>query len=114
MARVIRGQVLSLKARPFVEAARAMGVPTRQILGRHLLPNLLGPIVVYATLTVPQAMLQESFLSFLGIGIQAPVPTWGSLAAEGVKSVNTVVSFWWMIVFPCGLLGLTLLCLKLN
>jgi ABC-type dipeptide/oligopeptide/nickel transport system permease subunit len=87
-------------------------VPTRSILLRHLLPNLIGPIIVYATLTVPQAILQESFLSFLGIGIQAPVPTWGSLAAEGVKAVNTVVSFWWTVLFPCGLLGLTLLCLN--
>jgi len=112
MARVIRGQVLSLKTQPFMEAARAGGVPTRRILLRHLLPNLIGPIIVYATLTVPQAILQESFLSFLGIGIQAPVPTWGSLAAEGVKAVNTVVSFWWMVFFPSALLGLTLLCLN--
>ncbi len=112
MARVIRGQVLSLKARPFMEAARAMGVPSRRIIVRHLLPNLIGPIVVYATLTVPQAILQESFLSFLGIGIQPPVPTWGSLASEGVKAVNTVVSFWWMVLFPCLLLGITLLCLN--
>ncbi len=112
MARVIRGQVLSLKAQPFIEAARALGVPTRRILVRHLLPNLVGPIVVYATLTVPQAILQESFLSFLGIGVQAPMPSWGSLASEGVRAVNTVVSFWWMVVFPCGLLGMTLLCLN--
>jgi oligopeptide transport system permease protein len=112
MARVIRGQVLSLKAQPFMEAGRALGVPTRRILTRHLLPNLIGPIIVYTTLTVPQAILQESFLSFLGIGIQAPVPTWGSLASDGVKAVNNVVSFWWMVLFPCGLLGLTLLCLN--
>ena len=112
MARVIRGQVLSLKSQPFMEAARALGVPTRRVLVRHLLPNLMGPIIVYATLTVPGAILQESFLSFLGIGVQAPVPTWGSLAAEGVKAVNTVESFWWMVLFPCGLLGLTLLCLN--
>lgn len=112
MARVIRGQVLSLKAQPFLEAARALGLPTPRIFLRHLLPNLLGPIIVYATLTVPQAILQESFLSFLGIGIQAPMPTWGSLASEGVKAVNTVESFWWMVFFPCALLGLTLLCLN--
>jgi len=112
MARVVRGQVLSLKAQPFLEAARALGLPTGRILVRHLLPNLLGPIIVYATLTVPQAILQESFLSFLGIGIQAPMPTWGSLASEGVKAVNTVASYWWMVAFPCGLLGLTLLCLN--
>jgi oligopeptide transport system permease protein len=112
MARVIRGQVLSLKLQPFIEAARALGIPNRKIFARHLLPNLAGPIIVYATLTVPQAILQESFLSFLGIGIQAPMPTWGSLASDGVKAVNTVVSFWWTILFPCGLLGLTLLCLN--
>jgi len=112
MARVIRGQVLSLKTQPFIEAARAMGLPTRKILLKHLLPNLIGPVIVYATLTVPQAMLQESFLSFLGIGIGPPIPTWGSLAAEGVKAVNTVISFWWMVVFPSAMLGLTLLCLN--
>ena len=112
MARVIRGQVLSLKEQPFVEAARAAGVPTMQIVGRHLLPNLVGPIAVYAALTVPQAILQESFLSFLGIGIMAPVPTWGSLAAEGVAAINTVKSFWWRLVYPCGMLAVTLLCLN--
>ena len=77
MARVIRGQVLSLKNQPFVEAARASGAGVPRIFIRHLLPNLLGPIIVYATLTVPQAMLQESFLSFLGIGVQPPLPSWG-------------------------------------
>jgi len=112
MARVIRGQVLALKGQPFLEAARALGLPTRRILFRHVLPNLVGPIIVYATLTVPQAILQESFLSFLGIGVQAPLPTWGSLAAEGVKAVNTVVSFWWLVFFPSLLLGVTLLCLN--
>ncbi len=112
MARVIRGQVLSLKTLPYMEAAQAMGVPTRWILWRHLLPNLIGPIIVYATLTVPQAILQESFLSFLGIGIKDPMPTWGSLASEGVKAVNTVQSFWWIIFFPCLLLAITLLCLN--
>ncbi len=112
MARVIRGQVLSLKAQPFVEAARACGVSTGGILLRHLLPNLVGPIIVYATLTVPQAILQESFLSFLGLGIQPPVPSWGNLAAEGVTAINNVESFWWMLLFPCGLLSVTLLSLN--
>ena len=112
MARVIRGQVLSLKAQPFVEAARALGVGPGGILVRHLLPNLVGPIIVYATLTVPQAILQESFLSFLGIGIQPPVPSWGNLASEGVTAINDVESFWWLLVFPCGLLSVTLLCLN--
>jgi len=112
MARVIRGQVLSLREMPFVEAARAAGVGPVRILVRHLLPNLVGPIVVYATLTVPQAILQESFLSFLGIGVAKPIPTWGSLAADGVAAINTVVSFWWMLFYPCLFLGITLLALN--
>lgn len=112
MARVVRGQVLSLKAQPFMEAARAMGVPVRGQFVRHLLPNLVGPIVVYATLTVPQAILQESFLSFLGIGVKPPVPSWGNLAADGLSELNPVNSHWWLLLFPCLLLGLTLLALN--
>lgn len=112
MARVIRGQVLSLKAQPFVEAARAIGTPTRRVFLRHLLPNLIGPIVVYATLAVPQAILQESFLSFLGIGVKPPLPSWGNLAAEGLSELNTVRSHWWLLFFPCLLLGLTLLAMN--
>jgi len=112
MARVIRGQVLSLTTQPFIEAARALGVRPVAILLRHLLPNLVGPIIVYATLTVPQAILQESFLSFLGIGIQPPIPSWGNLASEGVTAINNIESFWWLLVFPCGLLSVTLLCLN--
>lgn len=112
MARVIRGQVLSLKNQPFVEAARAIGAPFRRQFLRHLLPNLVGPIVVYATLTVPAAILQESFLSFLGIGVTPPLPSWGNLAAEGLGELNTVHSRWWLIVFPCLLLALTLLALN--
>jgi len=112
MARVIRGQVLSLRERPFVEAARAAGAGPWHILRRHMLPNLVGPIAVYATLIVPQAILQESFLSFLGIGVQQPVPSLGRLAADGVEAVNTFVGFWWLLVFPCGLLVVTLLALN--
>lgn len=112
MARVIRGQVLSLKELPFMEAARAMGVPVHTQFLRHLLPNLVGPIVVYATLTVPQAILQESFLSFLGIGVKPPLPSWGNLAAEGLTELNTVKVRWWLIVTPCVLLGVTLLALN--
>lgn len=112
MARVVRGQVLSLKAQPFVEAARALGVPTRRIFLRHLLPNLVGPIVVYATLTVPQAILQESFLSFLGIGVRPPLPSWGNLAADGLVQLNPVESNWWLLLFPCLLLASTLLALN--
>lgn len=112
MARVIRGQVLSLRERPFVEAARAIGVPTPVILRRHLLPNLVGPIIVFATLTVPQAILQESFLSFLGIGVQPPQATWGSLAADGVRALNPVRFDWWMVAFPALALSTTLACLN--
>jgi ABC-type dipeptide/oligopeptide/nickel transport system permease subunit len=112
MARVIRGQVLSLKAQPFIEAARAAGASTRGIFVRHLLPNLIGPIVVYATLTVPQAILQESFLSFLGIGVRPPLPSWGNLAAEGLSELNPYRSHWWLLLFPCLLLGTTLLALN--
>jgi len=112
MARVIRGQVLSLKEQPFIEAARAMGAGWGRIFGRHLLPNLLGPIIVYATLTVPQAILQESFLSFLGIGVKPPLPSWGNLAAEGLVQLNPYESHWWLLFFPCLLLGLTLLALN--
>jgi len=112
MARVIRGQVLSLKVQPFIEAARAAGVSTRGIFVRHLLPNLIGPIVVYATLPVPQAILQESFLSFLGIGVRPPLPSWGNLAADGLSELNPYRSHWWLLLFPCLLLGSTLLALN--
>ncbi|MDO8629345.1 MAG: ABC transporter permease [Phycisphaerales bacterium] len=112
MARVIRGQVLSLRSQPFIEAARAAGAGPVYILRRHLLPNLVGPITVYATLVVPQAILQESFLSFLGIGVQQPAPSLGRLAADGVQAVNMYVDYWWLIVFPCGVLVATLLALN--
>jgi oligopeptide transport system permease protein len=112
MARVIRGQVLSLKQQPFIEAARALGLSTPRIFFRHLLPNLVGPIIVYATLTVPQAILQESFLSFLGIGVKPPLPSWGNLAAEGLVELNPYQSNWWLLLFPCLLLAITLLSLN--
>lgn len=112
MARIVRGQVLSLRAQPFIEAAQAIGLTPLEIWRRHMLPNLSGPIAVYALLTIPQAILQESFLSFLGIGIQPPLPSWGNLASEGVAAINTVESFWWLLAFPCGLLTLTLLALN--
>ncbi len=112
MARVVRGQVLSLKAQPFVEAARAIGAPVHWIFLRHLLPNLLGPIIVYTTLTVPQAILQESFLSFLGIGVKPPLPSWGNLAADGLSELNRHRSHWWLLFFPCLMLGATLLALN--
>ena len=113
MARVIRGQVLSLRSQPFIEACRAAGLREGRIFLRHLLPNLIGPITVYATLIIPQAILQESFLSFLGIGIQAPLPTWGSLASDGLlPALNPIDPDWWLLLFPCLLLAVTLLSLN--
>jgi oligopeptide transport system permease protein len=112
MARVVRGQVLSLRNQPFIEAARAMGLPNGRIFVRHVLPNLVGPVIVYATLIVPQAILQESFLSFLGVGINPPMPTWGSLASDAVGSLSPVHLYWWLLVFPCILLVVTLLSLN--
>ncbi|MBL8879164.1 MAG: ABC transporter permease [Phycisphaerales bacterium] len=112
MARVVRGQVLSLRERSFVEAARSMGTSTITILMRHILPNTLAPIIVFATLTIPQAILQESFLSFLGVGVQPPQATWGSLAADGVRGVHSVQMDWWLLAFPAGALSITLLALQ--
>ncbi len=119
MARVIRGQVLSIRTEPYIEAARAQGMSTLRIMRVHLLPNLIGPIVVYTTLAIPQAILQESFLSFLGIGITEPLASWGQLASEGIKELPALASpkliaefKWWILVFPCVLLGLTLLSLN--
>jgi len=113
MARVVRGQVLSLRAQPFIEACRATGIGEWRIFMRHLLPNLVGPVMVYATLTVPVAILEESFLSFLGIGIQPPLPTWGSLASDGLsKALNPINSRWWLLVIPCIFLAVTLLSLN--
>ena len=112
MARVVRGQVLTLRERDFVVAARALGAGPLRVAVRHLLPNLLAPIIVYATLTVPQAILQESFLSFLGIGVQPPLPSWGNLEAAGLSELNPVSVRWWLLLFPCCLLALTLLALN--
>lgn len=112
MARVVRGQTLSLRAQPFVQAAEALGASTPRILRVHILPNLLAPVIVYATLTIPQAILQESFLSFLGIGVRPPIPSWGSLAADGLPELNPVRSRWWLLLFPCLLLASTLLSLN--
>ena len=112
MARVVRGQVLSIRSQPYIEACRAIGLPQGRIFLRHILPNLIGPITVYATLTVPSAILQESFLSFLGVGVNPPLPTWGSLASDGIASLSPVKIYWWMLVFPCLLLVITLLSLN--
>jgi oligopeptide transport system permease protein len=112
MARIVRGQVLSLKERQFVTAARALGQSHVKVLTRHLLPNLAGIILVYLTLTIPAVIIDESFLSFLGLGIQAPQASWGSLLADGAGAINPVRSFWWLLVFPAAAMALTLLALN--
>ena len=109
MARVVRGQILSLKNQEFVLAARATGVGTFGIIFRHLVPNALGPVIVYATLTVPSVMLTEAFLSFLGLGVQAPFASWGSLASDGIKNIAI---FPWQLVFPGLTMALTLFSLN--
>lgn len=109
MARVVRGQILSLKNQEFVMAARATGVSTFGIIFRHLVPNALGPVIVYATLTVPAVMLTEAFLSFLGLGVQAPFASWGSLASDGIKNVAI---FPWQLIFPGVTMALTLFSLN--
>jgi len=109
MARVVRGQILSLKNQEFVLAAKATGVSTFGIIFRHLVPNALGPVIVYATLTVPSVMLTEAFLSFLGLGVQAPYASWGSLAADGIKNIQI---FPWQLIFPGVTMALTLFSLN--
>jgi ABC-type dipeptide/oligopeptide/nickel transport system permease subunit len=109
MARVVRGQVLSLRESEFVQAARALGSPARRIIVREMLPNLAGTILVCATLTVPLAILQESFLSFLGLGIRPPLASWGTLASDAIGQLNPIRVYWWLLAMPCALLGATLL-----
>jgi peptide/nickel transport system permease protein/oligopeptide transport system permease protein len=112
MARIVRGQVLSLKNLQFVTAARALGQTHFVILTRHLLPNLLGIILIYLTLTIPAVILDESFLSFLGLGIQAPQSSWGTLLSEGAQTINPIHSYWWLLLFPAVAMSLSLLALN--
>jgi oligopeptide transport system permease protein len=109
MARVVRGQILSLKNQEFVLAAKATGVSTFGIIFRHLVPNVFGPVIVYATLTIPSVMLTEAFLSYLGIGVQAPYASWGSMAADGIKNISI---FPWQLIFPSVTMALTLFSLN--
>lgn len=113
MARIVRGQVLTLKTWNFVEASRALGASEWHILIRHILPNITGIVLVYVTLTVPSIILYESFLSYLGLGIQPPQASLGSLIAEGAAQINPIRIYWWMVVFPAGTLAITLLALNL-
>ncbi len=112
MARIVRGQVLSLRAQAFVDASRVLGASPFWILRRHIVPNVWGVVIVYLTLTIPGIVLAESFLSFLGIGVQPPMASWGSLIAEGAEQINPVRIYWWLLVYPGGLLVATLLALN--
>jgi oligopeptide transport system permease protein len=109
MARIVRGQVMSLKTQEFILAARSTGVPVSRIIIRHLVPNTLGPVIVYATLTIPSVMLLESFLSFLGLGVQAPLASWGSLAADGIQNLAV---FPWQLICPGLTMAITLFSLN--
>ena len=112
MARIVRGQVLALRERQFVEAARSIGLGTRAILWRHIQPNDFGVVIVYLPLTLPAVVLYESFLSYLGLGIQPPGASLGSLIAEGAAQINPIRVYWWMIAFPAGFLAALLMALN--
>jgi oligopeptide transport system permease protein len=107
MARIVRGQTLSAKQKEYIEAARAAGVSPFAIITRHIIPNVVGPVVVYVTLTVPDVILTESFLSFLGLGIQEPLTSWGVLISDGA---NTMEPAPWLLVFPALFMAVTLFC----
>jgi oligopeptide transport system permease protein len=109
MARIVRGQIMALKKMEFIEAARSLGLSNRRIIFRHMIPNVLGPIIVYTTLTIPAVMLLEAFLSFLGLGVQPPMSSWGTLIKDGAEKME---EFWWLLVFPGGLFSLTLFSLN--
>ena len=109
MARIVRAQVLGLARQEFVDAARSLGLPAHRIIFRHVIPNVLGPVIVYATLTVPAVMLLEAALSFLGLGVQPPDSSWGTLIDDGAKNME---SQWWLLAFPAAFFSLTLFCLN--
>jgi oligopeptide transport system permease protein len=109
MARIVRGQIMSLKRMEFIEAARALGYGNRRIVLRHMIPNIVGPVIVYTTLTIPGVMLLEAFLSFLGLGVQPPMSSWGTLIKDGAEKME---EYWWLLVFPGGVFSLTLFSLN--
>lgn len=109
MARIVRGQIMSIKRMEYIEAARTLGLSRRRIIFRHMIPNILGPIIVYTTLTIPAVMLLEAFLSFLGLGVQPPMSSWGVLIKDGAEKME---EFWWLLVFPGTLFSLTLFSLN--
>jgi oligopeptide transport system permease protein len=112
MARVVRGQVISLKNEQFIEAARTIGAGRPRIVLAHLIPNVMGVVIVYLTLTIPAVMLFEAFLSFLGLGVTAPDVSWGLLANEGILVITPIKTFWWLVLFPGLTLALTLFALN--
>jgi oligopeptide transport system permease protein len=112
MARVVRGQVISLKNEQFIDAARTIGAATDRIVFRHLIPNVMGIVIVYLTLTIPSVMLFEAFLSFLGLGVQPPDVSWGLLMNEGIRVITPIGIFWWLVLFPGLALALTLFALN--
>jgi oligopeptide transport system permease protein len=107
MARIVRGKTLSIKNMEFIEAARACGVTPWGIIKRHIIPNLLGVVIVYVTLTIPQVILVESFLSFLGLGVQEPMSSWGALVSDGAQDMESAP---WMLIAPAVFLTVTLYC----
>jgi peptide/nickel transport system permease protein/oligopeptide transport system permease protein len=112
MARIVRGQVLSLRTRGFVEASRALGAKPHWILARHIIPNIFGIVITYLALTMPAIILYESFLSYLGLGVEPPMASWGTLISDGVSNINPIRIYWWLIAFPGGVLVATLLALN--
>ncbi|MCO8120795.1 ABC transporter permease [Stieleria sp. TO1_6] len=112
MSRVVRGQVLSLRSEQFIESARTVGASPMRIVFRHLVPNVLGVVIVYLTLTIPSVMLFEAFLSFLGLGVSPPDVSWGLLLNDGVEALSIIKVFWWVVVFPGGALAATLFALN--
>jgi oligopeptide transport system permease protein len=109
MARIVRSQVMAVKKMEFIEAARSLGFGRRRIIFRHILPNILGPIIVYTTLTIPGVMLLEAFLSFLGLGVQPPMSSWGALIFDGQQKME---EYPWLLLFPGALFSLTLFSLN--
>jgi len=107
IARIVRGQTLRIREQPFIAAARLLGASSARIVWRHVLPNVGGPALVYATLTIPGVILAESFISFLGLGVQEPDTSWGVLIADGAQSMESAP---WTLIFPASLLGLTVWC----
>lgn len=109
MARIVRGQIMSIKKMEYIEAARSIGLSKRRIIFRHMVPNVLGPVLVYTSLTIPAVMMLEAFISFLGLGVQPPLSSWGVLIKDGAEKME---EFWWLLVFPGTAFSLTLFSLN--